>query len=82
MKDFFEEAKKQNHPLRPLQEFLTREEKSEQAEQYDSMRFVGYVLEIGYDTLTIITSDPYKEAVGGIPRNSLLLMVPANLGKL
>ena len=81
MKNFFEEAKKQNHPLRPLQDFLTREEKSEQAEQYDRMRFVGYVLEIGYDTLTIITSDPYKEAVGGIPRNSLLLMVPANLDR-
>ena len=81
MKNFLEEAKKQNHPLRPLQEFLSREEKSEQAEQYDRMRFVGYVLEIGYDTVTIITSDPYKEAVGGIPRNSLLIMVPASLDR-
>ena len=78
MRDFLEEAKKQNHPLRPLQEFLSSEEKNEQAEQYDRMRFVGYVLEIGYDTVTIITSDPYKEAVGGIPRNSLLIMVPAS----
>jgi len=36
------------------------------------------VLDIGYDTVTIITSDPYKIAVGGVPRNSLLIMVPAN----
>ena len=81
MKEFFEKAKRQGHPLRPLHEFLAKEEKSEQAEQYDRMRFVGYVLDIGYDTVTIITSDPYKEAVGGIPRNSLLIMVPASLDR-
>ena len=42
------------------------------------MRFVGYVLDIGYGEVTIITSDPFKVAVGGIPRNSLLIMCPAS----
>ncbi len=78
MKDFFEKAAMQNHPLRLLQSFLGREKASEQAKKYGDLRFVGYVLEIGFDTVTTITSDPYKIAVGGVPRNSLLLMVPGN----
>jgi hypothetical protein len=41
------------------------------------MRFVGYVLELGYETARIITSDPYKLAVGGVPRGSFLIMTPA-----
>jgi DNA helicase HerA-like ATPase len=79
VKQFFEKAAMQNHPLRALQQFLDQEAAHEQAKQYDAMRFVGYVLEIGYDTVTIITSDPFKIAVGGVPRNSLLLMVPSSL---
>lgn len=78
MKQFFEVAARQNHPLRVLTEFLENEKKLEAAQKYDEMRFVGYVLEIGYDTVTIITSDPFKIAVGGVPRNSLLIMVPSN----
>ncbi len=78
MKDFFEKAAMQNHPLRVLQTFLEFEGASEKAKKYDDMRFVGYVLDIGYDTVTIITSDPFKVAVGGVPRNSLLIMVPVN----
>jgi len=78
MKKFFEKAAMQNHPLRILQTFLEQEKAYEQAKEYEKMRFVGYVLEIGYDTVTIITSDPYKIHVGGIPRNSLLIMVPAS----
>ncbi len=77
MKKFLEDAAMQNHPLRTLQTFLTDEEANEKAKKYDSLRFVGYVLEIGYDTVTIITSDPFKVIVGGIPRNSLLIMVPS-----
>lgn len=46
------------------------------------MRFVGYVLDIGFDTVTIITSDPFKIAVGGVPRNSMLIMVPASYDSL
>ena len=78
MREFFEQAAMQNHPLRILQTFLNREKATEQAKKYEDMRFVGYVLEIGYDTLTIITSDPFKLAVGGVPRNSLLIMVPTS----
>jgi len=72
----------QNHPLRVLQTFLEQERTNREAKRYDDMRFVGYVLEIGYDIVTIITSDPYKIAVGGVPRNSLLIMVPANYDTL
>lgn len=77
MKQFFDQAVLQDHPIRRLQEFLDREAANEAAKDYGAMRFAGYVLEIGYDTATIITSDPYKVAVGGVPRNSLLIMVPA-----
>lgn len=77
MKEFFNNVAQQNHPLRALKEFLDKEVSLETAKEYDSMRFVGYVLDINYDTVTIITSDPFKMAVGGVPRNSLLIMTPA-----
>lgn len=76
MKQFLEAAANQNHPLRVLSEFLENEKMIEQSKLYDQMRFVGYVLDIGYDEVTIITSDAYKVNVGGVPRNSLLIMVP------
>lgn len=76
---FFQEAEMQDHPMRILCDFLKQEEANESAGRYEDLRFVGYVLDIGYDTVTIITSDPFKIAVGGIPRNSLLVMVPSNL---
>lgn len=78
MKTFFEKAAKQDHPLRILEQFLEQEKANEQARKYDEMRFVGYVLEIGYESVTIITADRFKINVGGVPRNSLLLMTPAN----
>ena len=76
MKKFLNDAANQNHPLRILSDFLENEDRIETAKRYDESRFVGYVLEIGYDEITIITSDPFKVNVGGIPRNSLLIMVP------
>jgi DNA helicase HerA-like ATPase len=76
MKEFLEAAANQNHPLRLLNYFLAQEEKVTLAKLYDQSRFVGYVLDIGFDDVTIITCDPFKVAVGGIPRNSLLIMVP------
>ncbi len=82
MKKFFEDSAFLNHPLRALNEFLNKEKKLEAAGEYEKMRFVGYILDIGYDIVTIITSDPFKIAVGGIPRNSLLIMVPHNLDDL
>lgn len=77
MKKFFDEAAQQHHPLRALKDFLDQETALETAKKYDEMRFVGYVLDINYNTVTIITSDPFKLAVGGVPRNSLLIMTPA-----
>src|SRR5690242_13952906 len=77
MNSFFEQAAFQNHPLRALEEFLATEEANEKGKHYDNLRFVGYVMDIGFDTLTIITSDRFKVNVGGIPRNSLLIMVPS-----
>jgi len=82
MKDFFNNAALQHHPLRVLRDFLERERSNEIAKKYDELRFVGYVLDINYDTVTIITSDPYKVAVGGVPRNSLLIMTPAAQEKI
>ena len=77
MNSFFAHAAMQDHPLRALEEFLAKEDANELAKKYDDLRFVGYVLEIGYDTVTIITSDPFKVHVGGVPRNSLLIMLPS-----
>ncbi len=77
MKKFLENAAMQNHPLRILKDFLDNEKALEIARKHEERRFVGYVLDIGYGEITIITCDPFKVAVGGIPRNSLLIMVPS-----
>ena len=82
MQNFFREAEYQDHPLRSLKEFLDKERSLEQAKQYTKMRFVGYVLEISFDQATIITSDPFKQAVGGVPRGSYLIMAPDNWSEL
>lgn len=79
MKEFFEKAKYQDSPLRALTDFLKAEESNKTAKKYNEMRFVGHVLEIGFDQVTLITSDPYKKAVGGIPRGSYLIMAPDSL---
>jgi hypothetical protein len=73
-------AATQGNPIDALRAFLQREEQIEQARRTQDMRFVGYVLELGYDTAKIITSDPYKVAVGGIPRGSFLIMTPVSAG--
>jgi Predicted ATPase len=78
MKKFLDDAAMQHNPLRILVDFMKNEDKKESSKRYSDWRFVGYVLDIGYDKTTIITSDPFKKAVGGIPRNSLLIMVPSN----
>ncbi len=71
-----------HNPLAVLNTFLANEKRMEAAGQVDNMRFVGYVLELGYDTATIITSDPFKKAVGGIPRGSFLIMAPETIDDL
>jgi hypothetical protein len=70
----------QGNPIEALRIFLEQEARMESAKQVDKMRFVGYVLDLGYETAKIITSDPYKLAVGGIPRGSFLIMTPINAG--
>lgn len=81
MKKFFEDAALQNHPIRVLKTFLDSDQANYDAKKYDDLRFVGYVLDISYDTVTIITSDPFKTRVGGVPRNSLLIMIPSIRGE-
>jgi hypothetical protein len=71
-------AATQGNPIDALRLFLQREEQMEQARRINDMRFVGYVLELGFESAKIITSDPYKLAVGGIPRGSFLIMTPVN----
>src|SRR5947209_4740338 len=73
-------AELQGNPIAALQKFLKREEEAEAAGKAgrNKMRFVGYVLELGYETARIITSDPYKLAVGGVPRGSFLIMTPVS----
>jgi hypothetical protein len=78
LKSLLNTATTQGNPIEALAAFLDNEEKFEQAKQIDKMRFVGYVLELGYETAKIITSDPYKLAVGGIPRGSFLIMTPSH----
>lgn len=52
MKQFLDAAAYQNHPLRALSDFLANEDSIEMAKQYNESRFVGYVLDIGYDEIT------------------------------
>jgi hypothetical protein len=80
--DFLSTAATQDNPIDALRLFLEREADLENGKQIDKMRFVGYVLELGYDAAKIITSDPYKLAVGGIPRGSFLIMTPSQIGKV
>ena len=77
MNNFFQTPEFQNNPIWILKDFLEQENAFESAKQYDKLRFVGYVLDISYDNVRIITSDPYKIAVGGVPRGSYLIMVPS-----
>ncbi len=77
--NFFTNAEYQDNPLRVLIDFLKEENSNEEAKKYDDMQFVGYVLEIGFDKATVITSDPFKKAVGGVPRGSFLIMAPDTL---
>lgn len=76
MEEFIFSAESETSSLGPLLEFLKREVSNEKANEYLKMRFVGYILDLNFDTATIITSDPYKKAVGGIPRGSFLIMTP------
>ncbi len=82
LKSMMDTATTQGNPIQALHVFLEAEERYEKARQVDKMRFVGYVLELGYESARMITSDPYKLAVGGIPRGSFLIMTPSKPGGL
>ena len=75
----FSKAELQDSPLRVLLDFLNQEYKNEAAKNYSAMRFVGYVLELGFDDATIITSDAFKKEVGGVPRGSFLILAPDDM---
>ena len=68
----------QNNPIRKVKEFIDKQNKYKSVGDEEHWRFVGYVLDISYESAQIITNDTYKIAVGGIPRGSFLILVPAN----
>lgn len=76
LKNLLNTAASQGNPLSILRAFIEKQDQLERARDTDNWRFVGYVLELGYEKAKIITCDPYKLAVGGIPRGSFLIMTP------
>jgi hypothetical protein len=76
--DLQRKAEVQGNPIAVLDKFLKREKDAEAGGKAtrNAMRFVGYVLELGYNTARISTADPFKIIVGGVPRGSFLIMTP------
>lgn len=72
----------QNNPIRKVKEFIDKQNQYKSVSDVDNWRFVGYVLDISYESAQIITNDTYKIAVGGIPRGSFLILVPANFERV
>lgn len=72
----------QNNPIRKVKEFIDKQNRYKSNGDIEHWRFVGYVLDISYESAQIITNDTYKIAVGGIPRGSFLILVPANFDKV
>ncbi len=76
-----EESNLQNNPIIKIKEFIDQQNELKKTQAIDKWRFVGYVLDISYSGAVIITNDTYKIAVGGIPRGSFLILVPADFEK-
>ncbi len=74
-------SKFQNNPIMRVKEFLDQQNNYKATQMLDKWRFVGYVLELNFNGATIITNDTYKLMVGGIPRGSFLILVPADISK-
>ncbi|HWS28981.1 MAG TPA: DUF87 domain-containing protein, partial [Clostridia bacterium] len=70
----------QDNPISALMSFIEQEKRHKDAREVEKMRFIGYVLELGFDSAKIITSDQYKIIVGGVPRGSFLIMIPSEFG--
>lgn len=79
MHDFLTKSRFSSNPLSILNQFLDEEKAKEVVGSTDNWKFAGYVIDIGFNTARIITSDPYKKAIGGMPRGSFLIMVPEDL---
>ncbi|MEM7622232.1 MAG: hypothetical protein AAF235_03415 [Planctomycetota bacterium] len=47
-----------------------------------SPTLLGYVIELGYDSATIITNNSYKLPAGGISKNSFLIIRPGSMKAL
>ncbi|MDL2225822.1 DUF87 domain-containing protein [Eubacteriales bacterium OttesenSCG-928-M02] len=69
-----------DNPISELMSFIEQEKRHKDAREVEKMRFIGYVLELGFDSAKIITSDQYKIIVGGVPRGSFLVMIPSEFG--
>jgi DNA helicase HerA-like ATPase len=78
-KSFASSSKYSQNPLSKLTDFLAKEDQLELSGTTNNMRFIGYLLELGYDDAIVITSDVYKRAVGGVPRGSFLILAPQNM---
>lgn len=78
LKNLVASSNVENNPITKVKEFMERQEKYKIANEYGKWRFVGYVLELGYNGAKIITNDTYKMEVGGIPRGSYLILLPSN----
>lgn len=63
-------------PISILENFMKNEKSNEENKLYRSLRLAGYVMSIGYDQVVVTTNDAFKKTVGGIPKNSFLVMVP------
>lgn len=69
-------------PFDMLKEFLHAQQQYRERGEAEPLRLVGFVLDLGYDSARIITCDPYKEAVGGIPKSSFLILAPEKVDGL
>lgn len=77
---FFTTARWNSNPVgKLLGKFLENEARQETAGNYDKMRLLGYVLSISFDEVVVITCDAFRKAVGGLPLNAFLIMVPSDL---
>lgn len=80
LKELIERSVYHDNPISALISFIDQEKRYKDAREVGKMRFIGYVLELGFDSAKIITSDQYKIIVGGVPRGSFLIMVPGEFG--
>lgn len=72
---------KETYSMDLLKNFLENEKNNESEKKYDKLRIAGYVMDISFDKVRITTNDAYKRTVGGIPKNSNLIMIPEDYEK-